>query len=276
MPVSRRRRPRFSAGTIVWQVVIWTILAFLLVPSLIVIITAFNDQKAIDFPPQSLSLRWFRVAFAYDDFRLGFANGVIITAWASVIAVIVGTTAAYAIDRFDFSAKAALETLLLSPLVIPHFTVGLSFLILASNIWLTQSYALVIVTHVVLVLPFVLRNVYVSLRNLDPSIARAAEGLGASRLQVFLRVDLPLLLPGVFGGWLFAGIISFNEVTATLFVTVQRNQTLPVAMYAYVRDAADPSLAAVSTLLIISTAALLIFADRYLGLRRLLGIEGPP
>lgn len=264
---------RFSPGRIAGLALVWAILAFLLVPSVIVMITAFNADKAIDFPPRAFSLRWFSAAFAYGDFRNGFINGVIVTAWASTLAVAVGCLAAYAIDRFQFRAKAVLETLLLSPLVIPHFTIGLGFLILASNLWLTQSYTLVVVTHVVLVLPFVLRNVYVSLKNLDPALARAAEGLGASRLQVFLRIDLPLMAPGVFGGWLFAAIISFNEVTATLFVTVQRNQTLPAAMYAYVRDAADPSLAAISTLLILATAGLLMFADRFLGLRRLLGIE---
>jgi putative spermidine/putrescine transport system permease protein len=120
----------------------------------------------------------------------------------------------------------------------------------------------------------VLRSVYVSLKNLDTTIERAAASLGAPPLQVLLRIDLPLLAPGLFGGWLFAAILSFNEFTASLFVTAQRTQTLPVAMYTYVREYADPSMAAISTLFIVSTAVILVVANRYLGLGRILAIEG--
>jgi putative spermidine/putrescine transport system permease protein len=163
--------------------------------------------------------------------------------------------------------------MLLSPLVVPHFTVGLGFLILAAQLGLARGYAVIIACHVVLVLPFVLRSVYVSLRNLDQRLELAAASLGAPPSRVLVTITLPLLLPGLVSGWLFAAILSFNEFTASLFVTVQRTQTLPVALYNYVREYADPSMAAVSVMYIVVTATLLIFANSFLGLGKVLNVE---
>jgi putative spermidine/putrescine transport system permease protein len=161
----------------------------------------------------------------------------------------------------------------LSSLVVPHFTIGLGFLILAARIGWARGFAVVVACHVVLVLPFVLRSVYVSLRNLDQKLELAAASLGASPARVLATVTLPLLAPGLVGGWLLAAILSFNEFTASLFVTAQRTQTLPVAMYNYVREYADPSMAALSVLYIVATATLLTVANAYLGLGKVLNVE---
>lgn len=249
------------------------ILAFLILPGLVVMIAAFNERAILSFPPESLSFKWFVNAITYPDFRKGFINGLIVTGWASTIALVIGATFAFAIDRFEFRGKAALEAILLSALVIPKFTVGLGFLILAAQINMTRGFTVVVVTHVVLVLPFVLRSVYVSLRNLDQTLERAAAALGASPLMVLIKIDLPLLLPGMFGGWLFAAILSFNEFTASLFVTGHRTEILPVAMYNYVREFVDPTMAAISTIFIVLTAVILIVANRFLGLGKVLAIE---
>lgn len=266
---TRARLGRFLGGSLVGAILLYVTL-----PSLVVMVAAFNDRALLAFPPQAWSLRWFEKVMAYRDFRTGFANGLQVTLWASLIAITLGAGFAYAVDRYHFRGKALLETLLLSPLVVPHFTVGLAFLILASELGMARGMPLVVATHVVLVLPFVLRSVYVSLRNIDGNVERAAASLGAPPLQVLLRIDLPLLAPGLFGGWLFAAILSFNEFTASLFVTNQSTQTLPVAMYSYVREYADPSMAAISTLLIVATASILLIANRFLGLDRVLAIEG--
>jgi putative spermidine/putrescine transport system permease protein len=180
---------------------------------------------------------------------------------------------AFVIDRYQFALKRVIEGILVSPLVIPHFTVGLGFLILAAQVGWSRGFAVVVACHVVLVLPFVLRSVYVSLRNLDPSYELAAASLGATPLRVLLTITVPLLLPGLVSGWLFAAILSFNEFTASLFVTSQRTQTLPVAMYNYVREFADPSMAALSVMYIVATAILIAFANRFLGLGKVLNIE---
>src|SRR5215471_6430025 len=128
-------------------VIVSAILGFLLLPALVVTLAAFNSRAILSFPPESWSWRWFVKAIAYEDFQAGFHNGLIVTGWASTIALVVG--AAFAL---------ALETVLLSPLVVPHFTVGLGFLILAAQIGMARGYAVIVACHVVLVLPFVLRS----------------------------------------------------------------------------------------------------------------------
>ena len=258
---------------LIGKLAVLLIVGGLLLPVVVVTIAAFNDRALLSFPPQAWSTRWFARAISYQDFRDGFRNGLIVTAWSSTTALVVGAMFAYALDRYSFRLKRLIEGILLSPLVIPHFTVGLGFLILASQAGLARSFGVVVAAHVVLVLPFVIRSVYVSLRNLDHSYELAAASLGAPPLRVLLTVTLPLLLPGLVSGWLFAAILSFNEFTASLFVTAQRTQTLPVAMYNYVREFADPSMAALSVMYIAGTAALIIFANAFLGLGKVLNIE---
>ena len=144
---------------------------------------------------------------------------------------------------------------------------------LAAQIGATRGYGVVIACHVILVLPFVLRSVYISLRNLDRRVELAAASLGARPARVLVTITLPLLLPGLVSGWLFAAILSFNEFTASLFVTAQRTQTLPVAMYNYVREYADPTMAALSVIYIVITATLLAIANAFLGLGKVLNVE---
>ena len=250
------------------------VLGFLLLPALVVALAAFNASALPSFPPQAWSLRWFAKAIAYHDFQEGLRSGLIVTSLASLIALMVGATFAFALDHYRFRFKSLIEGVLLSPLFVPHFTVGLGFLILGAQIGLAGSYALVVVCHVILVLPFVLRSVYVSLRNLDRRLELAAASLGAPPRRVLMTVTLPLLLPGLVSGWLFAAILSFNEFTASLFVTTQRTQTLPVVMYNYVREYADPSMAALSVIYIVAISALLAAANVWLGLDKIINVEG--
>src|SRR5471032_2927066 len=149
-----------------WRIAYGTLIAvtllYVTLPSVVVVITAFSDKALLMFPPTGFSLKWFERALTYEDFRKGMVNGAIITAWASVIALVCGTLAAFAIERFEFTGKRMLESVLLSPLVIPHFTLGIAMLIVASEISLSRTYTLVVLCHVILVLPFVMRSVYVS------------------------------------------------------------------------------------------------------------------
>jgi putative spermidine/putrescine transport system permease protein len=266
-------RSAHHALAIVGRLTVVAILGFIILPAAVVAIAAFNDQALLAFPPQKLSLRWFVKAIEYRDFQLGFWNGLMVTLWSSTIALVVGAAFAFVLDRYEFRLKRPIESVLLAPLIVPHFTVGLGFLMLAAQIGAARGYGVVIACHVVLVLPFVLRSVYISLRNLDGRIELAAASLGARPLRVLVTVTLPLLLPGLVSGWLFAAILSFNEFTASLFVTAQRTQTLPVAMYNYVREYADPTMAALSVIFIVVTATLLAIANAFLGLGKVLNVE---
>lgn len=249
------------------------LLAFVLLPVFVVTVAAFNERAILAFPPESWSLKWFERAVTYPDFRSGFRASVIATLWSSSLSLIVGTGLAIAVKRFEFVGKRCLEAILLSPLVIPHFTIGLGLLILVSQAGMSRGYGVLVACHVMLVLPFVLRSVYVSMENLDERLEQVASSLGASPVRVLFTITVPLLAPGLFGGWLFAAIMSFSEFTSSLFVTTEATQTLPVAMYNYVREYADPTLAALSVLYIFTTAGALAFANYFLGLGKILNIE---
>ncbi|QCI67304.1 ABC transporter permease [Phreatobacter stygius] len=268
-----RISPLHRGLSILGRIVVALILAFVILPSFVVTIAAFNDKAILSFPPSGYSLRWFERALSYGDFRAGLRNGLVVTAWASTIALVVGAGFAFALKRYAFRFKAMVESVLLSPLIVPHFTIGLGLLILAAQIGAARSVALVVFTHVILVLPFVMRSVYISLQNVDERLELAAASLGAPPGRVLTSITLPLLLPGLVSGWLFAAILSFNEFTASLFVTSQATQTLPVAMYNYVREYADPTLAAVSVIYIVITALLLTIANAFLGLGKVLNVE---
>ncbi len=269
MSFFKRRSPLSLAGA----ALVALILGFVMLPALVVTITAFNDKAILAFPPPSYSWRWFERAISYSDFRNGFYNGLIVTAWASTLALVVGTGFALALHRYTFRFKGVLEALLLSPLVIPHFTIGLGLLILSAQLTVGRGFPLVVLAHVILILPFVLRSVFISLQNLDSRLELAASSLGASPRRVLFTVTLPLLVPGLVSGWLFAAILSFNEFTATLFVSNQATQTLPVAMYNYVREYADPTLAALSVIYIVVTALLLTIANFFFGLGKILNVD---
>ncbi|MGH7057317.1 MAG: ABC transporter permease [Acetobacteraceae bacterium] len=249
------------------------ILLYMTIPAIVVVVTSFSPTELIKFPPSGFSLRWYAHAFGYSDFQSGFFNSLIVTFFASTLALVVGSALAYLIDRYRFPGRGLLEAVLAAPLVVPYFTTGLGFLLLGVSLGLQQSYAIVVVTLTLLVLPFVTRSVYVSLRNVDPNLERAAANLGASPGRVLFRITLPLLLPGLVGGWLIAAILAFTEFTASLFVTDARTQTLPVAMYNYIREYTDPSIAAISAILIVGTMIVMFVADRYVGLDRILSID---
>lgn len=251
------------------------LLGFVAMPAVVACVVAFDARAILNFPPQSWSLRWFERALTYDDFRHGAWNSLVVMLASSVIATAVGAGAAVALERLDFAGKRLLEALILSPLVVPHFVAGLGFLTLFAQSGLPRGFGLLVLCHVVLVLPFVVRSVWISLKALDARLEDAAMSLGAPPARVLRDVTLPLLLPGLFGGWLFAAILSFTEFSASLFVTTQATQTLPVAMYNYVREYADPSIAALSAIWIVLSMLLILAADRWLGLARVLGTEVP-
>src|ERR1700730_17511698 len=138
---------------IAMRMLVLAILGFLVLPAAVVTLAAFNGRAILSFPPQTWSLRWFAKAIAYEEFRSGFGNGLIVTACASSIALLIGTAFAFALERYQFRLKATIEAVLLSSLIVPHFTIGLGFLILAAQIGLARGFAVVVACHSVLVLP---------------------------------------------------------------------------------------------------------------------------
>ena len=270
-PLVARPLRRLGQAAVAATVVL--LLGFLTMPTVVVVVASFNATAILSFPPDGLSLAWYERALSYPDFRLAARNSLLVTAVAGTLATLAGGAAAIALDRAPVPGKALIAGLLLSPLVVPGVMIGLGFLILGARLELITSPIIMILAHAITVVPFALRSVWVSLQSFDPAVERAAAVLGASPVQVFWRVTLPLLRPGFFAALLFCVIISFNEFVASLFISNRATEILPVAMYNYVRNYTDPTIAAASTLFILITALLLFLLDRAVNVSAILRIE---
>jgi putative spermidine/putrescine transport system permease protein len=258
---------------VIGRVVVILLLAFMTLPSVIVIVASVNPTEMLAFPPSGFSLRWYEHALTYPQFRRAAVNSLIVTAVSAAVALPLGTAAALALVRHPIRARGFWAAALLSPLVVPGVAAGLGLLILAARLGLLANPAVLIAAHVILVLPFVIRSVMVSVANLDPMLERAAASLGARPSRVFWRVTLPLLRPGLFAALLFAVIVSVNEFVVSLFVSTRLTEILPVAMFTYVVNYTDPTMAAISTLFIGATFVVVFVADRLLNLSRVFQIK---
>jgi putative spermidine/putrescine transport system permease protein len=246
------------------------VVLFMLAPLVIVCLVAFTPENTMSVPWGDYSLRWFRAVFAHSDLVQAFWNSLGVAAVAATLSVALAVPAGLAIARHRFAGRDALNALLLSPLIVPHLVLGVAMLRLfalidarGSPLWLTAA-------HVVIVTPYALRLVLAALTGLDPSVEQAASSLGASRATVFRRVTLPLMLPGITGGWMLAFINSFDEVTMSIFITSPQTVTLPVRMYMIATESIDPMMAAVSALIVGATALLMVVLDRMVGLDKIL------
>ena len=242
------------------------LLAFMTLPTLVVIGVSFNPGAILSFPPSGFSLRWYANVLTYPQFQRAALNSLVVTAAAVALALPAGTLAALALERGRLRGRSVWAAVLLSPLVVPGVAAGLGFLILAAALGLLRSRVALVAAHVALVLPFVVRSVWVSVRNLDPALERAAASLGATPWRTFHRVTLPLLRPGLFAGLLFAVVVSLNEFVVSLFISNRVTEILPVAMFTYVVNYTDPTIAALSSLFIGATFVAVWLADRFVGL----------
>jgi len=246
------------------------VVAFMLAPLVVVCLVAFTPENTLSVPTTSFSLRWFRAVFAHPDFLQSFQNSLWLALGSASIATLTAVPAALAITRYQFRGREALNGLFLSPLIIPHLVLGVALLRMFAVIGASGSFGWLVLGHVVVVTPYVLRLVLAAMVGFDRSAEQAALSLGASPATVFRRITLPMILPGVTGGWLLAFINSFDEVTLSIFITSPATVTLPVRMYMYATESIDPLMAAVSALMVALTAAAMVLLDRIYGLDKVL------
>lgn len=242
---------------------------FMLAPLLIVCVVAFTPEGYLSLPTRGPSLRWFRAIFDYPEFIRAFRDSLWLAALSSTIAIGLAVPAALAIARYRFPGREAITALFMSPLMVPHVVLGIAFLRFFTQIGISGTFVGLVLSHIIVVIPFALRLVLAASYGIDRRIEHAAISLGAGTATVFRRVTLPLILPGVVSGWLLAAINSFDEVTMTVFIASPATVTLPVRMFLYIQDNIDPLIAAVSACLIAMTAILLFALDRLFGLDRL-------
>ncbi|CBS89771.1 ABC transporter permease [Azospirillum lipoferum] len=249
-------------------------LGFLLAPILIVCAVAFTSQGYLSLPTEGLSLRWFRAIGDNPEFIRAFKDSLLLGAVSSTLAILVAVPAALAIARHQFFGREAIQALFLSPLMVPHIVLGIAFLRFFTMIGLGGTFVGLVLSHVIIILPFALRLILAASTGMDRAVENAASSLGASSWTCFRRVTLPLILPGVASGWVLAFINSFDEVTMTVFIASPETTTLPVRLFLYIQDNIDPLVAAVSAVLIFLTVAAMLVLDRVYGLERLLVGKG--
>ena len=243
---------------------------FMLAPIVVVCLVAFTPESYLSLPTHTWSLRWFRAIERYPDFIRAFWTSVWLGALSSSVAVALSVPAALAIARHEFPGRDAVTALFMSPLMIPHVVLGIAFLRFFTQVGLGGRFTGLVLSHIVIVLPFALRLTLAAAAGLDRRIEQAAVSLGAEGTTVFRRITLPLILPGVASGWALAFIQSFDEVTMTVFIAAPGTETLPVRMFAHIQDSIDPLVTSVSAAVIGITVLFLLAIDRLYGLERLL------
>jgi putative spermidine/putrescine transport system permease protein len=232
---------------------------FLMLPSVIVVILSFSSAQFLSFPPPGFSLQWYAAYFRDWEWIEATARSATVAVAVTVLATALGAAASLALVRYPVRGAGLLYLLLISPIIVPTIVLGISMYSVFVGLHLIGGYPALILAHTVLATPFVVMNVTASLHGFDRTLERAAWSMGASPLLTFRKVVLPLIGPGVFNGAILAFITSFDEIVITIFLAGSR-PTLPKKMYDGIQLQVSPTLTAVSTIFIVTSAALLLSA----------------
>ncbi|WP_116083171.1 ABC transporter permease [Tropicimonas sp. IMCC34011] len=241
---------------------------FLLAPLVVVIGVSVSESQFISFPPDGLSLRWYREVLSSDSYLgaawISFRVALLVT----LTSTLCGGAAAIAINRRALPGSGVLATFFLSPLVLPTIIYAIGMLMLWSAIFGPVTIVTIWIGHTVITIPYVVRTTLAVLSESDPFLEEAAQTMGANRFQRLWLVVVPQCLPGLAAGAFFAFNISFDEAVVSLFLRKPGLTTLPVQIYGQLEFSPDPSVAAVSTIMIALTVGLILIIDRMLGVQR--------
>jgi len=260
-----RPRPAEPMGLIelVFRSGLIVVLAFILSPLVFVFVNSFNGSDFNSFPPQGFSLRWYQFVLGYVPFREGMTNSLLIAAATTAVAIPAGMLAALAIARGRIRLRGILNAFFLAPLVIPRVAIGIAVFILLIRLHFFGTTASLVLVHAMLALPFAIALLAASLVNVNRTLEEAAMDLGAGPLRTFWSVTLPQIRAGLIIAAVFAFITSFDETEASIFLVRPSNLTLPVQMFLYLEQYQNPTLAALSTLLVGLTVVLVVGALRF-------------
>ena len=273
-------QPYLSSSQVLWhyvfRIVCGTIFIFLIMPILVVMPLSFNSQdfftftpEMLKFEPEGYSLKHYRDFFTNNEWQRSFKNSLLIAPVATLVSVSLGTLAAIGLSQSHVPFKRAIMAILISPMIVPLIisATGMFFFyshvgnFLEDRIGLDKNfvgYVKVILAHSVLGIPFVIITVTATLVGFDSSLTRAAASMGANPVKTFFKIQMPLILPGVISGGLFAFITSFDEVVVVMFVGSTNQKTLPWQMFTGLREQISPTILAVATILVAISIALLI------------------
>jgi putative spermidine/putrescine transport system permease protein len=235
-------------------------IVFLVGPSLIVIPMGFSSSQILEFPPPGWSLEWYQKALTDPSWTTGFVNSLEVAIVTGVVATVLGTLAALGLVRGRLPGKDLVNALILSPLIVPVIVIAIGMFSIYVRWKITGTLIGLAIAHSALAIPFVVVSVSTSLRTIDRNLELAAQNLGADPVRTFTRITLPLILPGVLAGFLFAFLTSWDEVVVAIFLTTAKFRTLPVEMWEQVRQVVDPTVAAVATIVLAVTTIVLLLA----------------
>jgi len=273
-------QPYLSQGQVLWhytfRIICGVVFAFLITPILVVMPLSFNAQdfftftpKMLQFDPEGYSLKHYRDFFTNNEWQRSFKNSLLIAPIATLVSVSLGTLAAIGLSQSHVPFKRAITAILISPMIVPLIisATGMFFFyshvgnFLEDTMGLDKNfvgYVKVILAHSVLGIPFVIITVTATLVGFDSSLTKAAANMGANPVKIFFKIQMPLILPGVIAGGLFAFITSFDEVVVVMFVGSTNQKTLPWQMFTGLREQISPTILAVATILVVISIALLI------------------
>lgn len=242
-----------TAFRIALHTLVTGVIAFLLLPILAVVPASFNHLSFIRLPPTKMSMRWYHSFFSDADWIQSIITSFEVAIIATALAVFLGTLAAIGLERCSAKVRSVILGLVISPLIVPVIMTSIALYYICQPIGLHGTIIGLALGHTLLCLPFAVINVGVSLKGLDPTLLRAAAGLGAGPWYAFRTVTLPIVLPGIAGAVAFAFITSFDEVVISIFLAGIRAKTLPVKIWETMRVEFTPVTAVASTLLIVIT-----------------------
>ncbi|WP_338505687.1 ABC transporter permease [Erwinia aphidicola] len=237
------------------------VLLFLIVPVLVIVPLSFNASSFLSYPLSGFSLRWYQTFFHSQEWLSALGNSLIIAPLATLLATVLGVLASMGLVRGEFRGKGLVMAIIISPMVAPVVIIAVGMFFFFARLSLLNSYLGLVLAHALLGVPFVVITVVAVLKSYDTNLSRAAASLGASPFLTFRKVTLPLIAPGVFSGALFAFAASFDEVVVTLFLASPGQRTLPIQMFAGIRENLDPTIAAAASLMIGASLILLIVME---------------
>ncbi len=241
-----------------FRIICAAVFAFLIVPILVIIPLSFNAEPYFTYPMPGFSLRWYEEFFTSPQWLLGLKNSVIVGFFATLVATVLGTLAALGLNRAEYPGKPAILAVLISPIIVPIVITAAGMFYFYARIGLTGTLAGLVFAHATIGVPFVVITVSATLAGFDNNLVRAGASLGADPVRVFFKVTLPLILPGVVSGALFAFITSWDELVIAIFLASTEEHTLPRRMWSGIRELLSPTIMAVATLLILTSIALMV------------------
>ncbi len=243
---------------------------FLIAPLFVILPLSFNAEQYIHFSakmlsldPEGFSLRWYEdmIYGTKNPWGLATKNSLFIAFFATIGSTILGTVAALGLSSRHMPYKAAFMALLISPMIVPLIISGTAIFFFMAKVGLAATHTGIVLSHIILGTPFVVITVTATLTGFDHSVTRAAASLGSNPVNTFMKITLPLIMPGVISGALFAFVTSFDEVVVVLFLAGLENTTIPIQMWVGLREQLSPTIMAVATCLIVMSTLILVSAE---------------